>query len=136
MSIQRRWHELARFLVAGGINTVGTYVLYLLLLQAFSYMIAFTISFAAGVCFGFVLNRHFVFSSDVSWRSFLLYAALLISSYVFNALLIRIAVNNVGLAASMAPLPIIPLSAAYSYLGSCLIFRQHDVVLNEPRSPL
>ena len=136
MSIQRSWQELARFLVAGSVNTVGTYVLYLLLLQFFSYMMAFTISFVAGVCFGFVVNRRFVFNSDASWRSFLPYAGLLISSYLLNVLLIRIAVNGIGLAPSIAPLPIIPLSAAYSYLGARLIFRRQDAALNWPRPPV
>ena len=54
--------EWWRYLLAGGFNTLATYVLYLLLLGVLDYRLAYVLSFATGVVLSFVLLRYTVFA--------------------------------------------------------------------------
>ncbi len=54
--------EALRYLLAGGINTLVTYIAYLMLLQVLHYRWAYVLAFALGVGLSFVLLRHLVFA--------------------------------------------------------------------------
>lgn len=53
--------EAGRYLLAGGLNTGLTYVLYLVLLRVLDYRWAYLLAFFAGVGLSFLLLRHLVF---------------------------------------------------------------------------
>ena len=55
------WREGLRYLAAGGINTLLTYLLYLGLLQMLDYRLAYVLAFIAGVLLSYGLLRHLVF---------------------------------------------------------------------------
>lgn len=52
---------LPRYLLAGGLNTLVTYLLYLVLLQVSSYRMAYVLSFVAGIVLSYLLMRFAVF---------------------------------------------------------------------------
>lgn len=54
--------EIRRYLLAGGVNTVLTYGLYLALLRVLDYRWAYLLAFVAGIGLSFLLLRHLVFS--------------------------------------------------------------------------
>lgn len=54
--------QLVRYVLAGGVNTVVTYVVYLALLQVLDYRWAYVLAFALGIGISFVLLRHLVFA--------------------------------------------------------------------------
>lgn len=54
--------EIGRYLLAGGMNTALTYVLYLGLLQVLDYRLAYALAFVAGIGLSFLLLRHLVFA--------------------------------------------------------------------------
>ena len=54
--------EALRYLLAGGVNTLTTYLLYLALLQVMAYRWAYVLAFMAGVGLSFLLLRHLVFA--------------------------------------------------------------------------
>ena len=53
--------EAWRYLVAGGVNTAVTYVLYLAMLTWLDYRLAYVLAFVAGIGLSFMLLRHVVF---------------------------------------------------------------------------
>jgi putative flippase GtrA len=61
-----------RFLLAGGLNTAVTYVIYLGLLQVTSYQISYAIAFVSGIAISYVLGRVFVFKVHQGYRSALM----------------------------------------------------------------
>lgn len=61
--------QAARFLVAGGINTGATLLVYWLLLSPLGYVAAYTTAFIAGICISYVLNVWFVFRTRASRRN-------------------------------------------------------------------
>ncbi len=52
---------LPRYLLAGGVNTAFSYLLYLALLQVTSYRVAYLLSFVAGITLSYLLMRFAVF---------------------------------------------------------------------------
>lgn len=54
--------EALRYLLAGGANTLVTYVLYLGLLRLLDYRMAYLVAFMAGIGLSFLLLRHLVFA--------------------------------------------------------------------------
>ncbi|MCL1961524.1 MAG: GtrA family protein [Desulfovibrionaceae bacterium] len=54
--------EALRYLAAGGVNTLLTYLLYLGLLRLLDYRLAYVLAFVAGVLLSYGLLRHLVFA--------------------------------------------------------------------------
>lgn len=54
--------EAGRYVLAGGLNTAATYVLYLLLMRWLDYRAAYVLAFVAGVLISFTLLRRWVFA--------------------------------------------------------------------------
>lgn len=95
--------ESVRFLIAGSINTVLTYLLYLLVLPWVGYVAAFTISFAVGVLFSFVLNAVYVFKVVLVWSRLIKYPSLYFFQYILGLILITALVEYFGVDDRFAP---------------------------------
>lgn len=96
--------EALRFLIAGGANTVLTYLLYLALLNVVGYLIAFTLSFLAGIVFAFVIYSAFVFKTPFVWRKLLQYPILYGLQYAGGLALLLVLVEYMGLDKRFAPI--------------------------------
>ncbi len=60
-----------RYVLAGGVNTLATYVLYLCLLNLMGYLAAYVLAFLAGIGLSFTLLRLAVFARPGRRLSFL-----------------------------------------------------------------
>lgn len=96
--------EAFRFLIAGGTNTVLTYLVYLALLNIVSYRAAFTISFVLGIVFAFVIYSLFVFRTTLVWQKLLSYPILYAVQYFAGLALLSLLVEYVGVDNRIAPL--------------------------------
>lgn len=96
--------EGARFLIAGGINTLVTYLIYLALLNIADYRIAFTLSFIAGIFIAYGLNTLFVFKTPLSLHKMFQYPLLYALQYGGGLLLLAILVDDFGVDKRFAPL--------------------------------
>lgn len=72
----KRWlnpvgHEFARFVLAGAVNTLVSYVIFILLwgIAHWSAEMANFVSYVVGLCVSFFLNRFFVFKTDTGISS-------------------------------------------------------------------
>ncbi len=96
--------EAARFLIAGGINTLLTYLIYLMLLNLVSYFFAFTMSFIVGILIAFVMYSKFVFRTPFVWCKLVQYPILYALQYVVGVVLLVILVEYMGLDKRIAPI--------------------------------
>lgn len=96
--------EGARFLIAGGMNTLVTYLIYLALLNWMAYAIAFSISFLAGIFIAYGLNARFVFKAPLSLHTMFQYPVIYAFQYGGGLLLLAILVDELGVNERVAPL--------------------------------
>lgn len=74
-----------RFLVAGALNTVITYVMYLGLLRVTSSEIAYSVAFVSGIAISYLLGRVFVFKVHQGYRSALMLPMVYLIQYLVGA---------------------------------------------------
>lgn len=96
-----------RFLVAGGGNTVATYLLYLLLLQFMSYRLAYSITFLVGIGIGYLINVLWVFDKALTAKSALAYPIVYSVQYLVGLGLLAALVEIMGIPKVVAPLIVV-----------------------------
>lgn len=110
-----------RFLLSGGVNTLVTYLLYLLLASVMHYQLAYLITYTAGIAFAYFLNVRLVFKSQSSLGKILRYPFIYLLQYALGAGLLFILVGVLNLHAALAPLLVIVLLLPVSYFMNKLI---------------
>ena len=120
--------EGLRFLIAGGINTLLSYLIYLALLRFASYLIAFSISFAAGIFIAYALNAGFVFRTGFSLAKMAKFPALYVIQYLAGLLLLRVLIGSLGIDERIAPLINVALLTPLTFMINrwFLVQRRND----------
>lgn len=112
--------QAVRFVLSGGVNTLATYLLYLLLLNFMHYQPAYAVSFVAGILLAYALSTRFVFRTPHSWVKFSLFPLVYLISYAAGAGVLALAVRRMGVDERLAPIisacVTLPLSFALSRL--------------------
>ncbi|GGD14256.1 GtrA family protein [Aureimonas glaciei] len=99
--------QLTRFLISGVLNTGTTYLIFLALLQFFSYRLAYSITYACGILIAYFLNSRFVFRKQYTVR---LGLAVLVSysiQYLYGLLALSILVDALDVPPSVAMLVVV-----------------------------
>lgn len=118
--------SFARFLVSGGANTALTYAAYLLLLNVFSYKVAYTTSYVTGILLAFVLNRYYVFKSHRGATSAIFLPLIYLIQYALSVVIIWAWVENFGFNVLLAPLISTLLTIPVTFTLSRLLFSQKE----------
>lgn len=111
-----------RFLLAGGLNTALTYVLYLALLLTTTHQISYAISFASGIVISYVLGRLFVFKEHQGYRSALMLPFVYLIQYLAGAAVVWIWVDYLKQSPMLAPAIAIMLTLPLTYFLSKFAF--------------
>lgn len=126
--------RFVRFLCTGGINTIITYAIYLVLLQIINYQLSYTIAFVAGIMIAYFLNKVFVFKTHQGWKSVMLYPFVYFIQYLFGMLILWLLVSQTGLSVEFAPLVVVALSVPLTYWLTRFVFvglernkKEHDL---------
>lgn len=111
-----------RFLLAGGLNTVLTYLLYLALLPVAGYQLGYAIAFVSGIALNYVLGRVFVFKAHQGYRSALMLPLVYLLQYAVGAGIVRLWVGYLGQNPKLAPAISILVTLPLTYLLSKFAF--------------
>lgn len=107
---------LRRFLLSGAANTLLTYLLYVLLLDAFGHRLAYSAAFLTGVGLAYVLNRNYVFESHAGWRSVLAMPLIYLFQYGLGLTVVETWVTWLQWPRHLAPLAAIGATLPLTYL--------------------
>lgn len=113
---------LVRFLLSGGLNTVFTYGIYLLLLQIVNYKAAYSTAYIAGIILAFMMNRSFVFRAHRGWKSAVLFPFVYLAQYLVGLLVAIGWVEKLGLPPEGAPLAAIVVTIPVTFVLSRAVF--------------
>ena len=89
-------HQALRFLIAGAINTVATYAIYLALLPLLDYTLAYTIAYLTGIVISYLLNTAFVFRVTRTAANMATFPLVYVVQYLLGALVLNLAVRWIG----------------------------------------
>ena len=105
-----------RYLIAGGINTLATYLIYLTVLAVAPYPLAYSLSYGAGIVLSFVLNSRFVFRAPLRWRRLLQYPVVYVVQYALGYAVLYAAVELVGMGPSLGPVLVVAVTVPVSFV--------------------
>ena len=115
--------EIARFLVVGGVNTGGSYLIYLTALWSGVPPIwAYNISYAVGIVISYLLNLKFTFRKTHTAKKMLLFPLVYLIQYSIGLFALK-GFLLLGVAAELAGLLIIPLTVPVTFLCAKFFLR-------------
>lgn len=123
--INDKTREIITFIICGGVNTLLTYVIYILLNLVFSYSLSYSVSFAAGIFITYFLNSRFVFKEKLSLRKAISYPVVYLVQYLLGIIGLYMLVEIIGIGEVIAPLLIVALTVPITYLLSRAIIKGH-----------
>ncbi|WP_405104644.1 GtrA family protein [Paenibacillus sp. FSL K6-1217] len=115
--------EFLKFVVSGGINTLTTYLMYLLLLLFLNYSLSYTVSYVSGIFLSYYLNTVFVFKEKMSIEKFLKFPIVYLIQYFINLLMLYILVEHLHLSTKIVPLIVVVVTIPVTFVLSKLIIK-------------
>lgn len=110
--------EFTRFLLVGATNTLLSYLLYLLLLEFFAYLLAYSIAYCIGIAISYLLNVYFVFNKRPSVASFVKFPIVYIVQYGLGAGMLWLLVDRAGMSPVIAMIGVIIVTIPVTFLAS------------------
>lgn len=104
------------FIAFGGLNTVVTYAVYLLLTGVMHYQWAYLIAYVAGIALAYMFNLRLVFRARSSIGKVILYPVIYPVQYAFGAGLMDLLVRVLDFSRIWAPLLVVALLMPVSFL--------------------
>jgi putative flippase GtrA len=114
-----------KYLVSGGLNTIITYALYLLLLLVAEYRVAFSVTFVVGIFISYCMNAYFVFNVKLTYKGFFSYHLIYIFQYFTGLLLMVVFVDILNIDQRVAPILNVFILTPISYLATIVFFKNH-----------
>ena len=99
----------------GVLNTLTTYVVYLLLTVWMHYQVAYVIAYVFGIVFSYFLNAKFVFSVALSSRGLMLFPIVYLVQYLICFVAMFILVEKINLDYKVAPFIVTILTIPLTY---------------------
>lgn len=121
-----------KFLASGAMNTLASYVLYLVLLSFLPYRWSYTISYLLGIALAYVLYRYFVFGRAARSYGVLWVVLIYLLQYLLGLGLVSFWVQLLGGTDIWAPVFAAAVSMPIAYLLNRWVFRSHNKSSDAP----
>ncbi len=108
--------QFVKFVGVGGINTIVTYLLYLLLLHFVSYQVSYTIVYIFGIWLSYWLNLKFVFQAKSSKKKIVLFPLVYLVQYLFGILILYLSIDKLGISEKIAPILLVILALPLTFI--------------------
>jgi len=115
--------RFSRFLLAGGANTVLSYLVFLALVPLVPYRWAYTGSFAFGMALGYWMNARLVFRQNARVGTALQYVLAYGLNYLAGLTVVTALVEVAGVQVRVAPLAALLVTVPLSYAVLKFVFR-------------
>ena len=117
--------QLIKFLFVGCVNTLITYIVYLLLVNQFNYSIAYFVSYVVGIVVSYIFNTVYVFNSTFSIKKMLSYPFVYIIQYLFNQTILFLLIEYTFVNKFYAPLLVTVISVPVTFLATKKIIKRN-----------
>lgn len=121
-------YAVLRFLITGGINTLITWLIYIMLLNKFGYKCSYTTAYVVGIFLGFIFNRFFVFRDSRGVISIILFPFVYLVQYLLGLLVVWAWVDLMQMQAILAPIMSTIIVVPVTFIFSRYIFNGRGTV--------
>lgn len=111
-------NKFIKFIGAGVINTIVSYLLYLVLVLFLNYQVSYAIAFIFGIILSFVLNTKYVFEVEQTFKKFILFPLVYLVQYLLGAFMMNFVIEVIGIDKFIAPILVTVCSLPVSYIFS------------------
>ena len=111
-------NRFLKFIGAGVINTIASYLVYLLLVLFLNYQISYAIAFVFGIILSFILNTKYVFEVEQTVKKFVLFPFVYLVQYLLGAFMMNFIIEILEINKFFAPLIVTVCLLPVSYLLS------------------
>ena len=118
--------QFVRFVGVGGINTLVTYILYVMLLQIFSYQVSYTITYVFGIFLSYWLNLKFVFKETGSKKKMLLFPLVYLLQYLLGIIIMYLVIEKLNIPKELAPIVVVIVTIPLTFLLSKIILTKRS----------
>jgi putative flippase GtrA len=117
--------DAVRFLLAGGLNTILSYLVYLLLNLVVSYQVAYALSWVFGLLFIVIFYPSKVFvGSENSWKKVALLVLQYVVVFMCGLQCLTLLVSHVGLSEALAALFTMVFTTGLNFILMRLLYRK------------
>lgn len=110
--------EFFRFLMVGTINTLFSWLLFVVLVRFIPYIVAYTLAYASGIVSSYFLNVRFVFRERVSLSSFLKFPLTYMLQYAMGMLIMWLLVGKLSVEPELAMIMVVLATIPVTFLAS------------------
>ena len=115
--------EFARFLLVGVINTLTSYLMYLLLLRFLDYLLSYSVAYCIGIGSSYFLNVYFVFKRNASATSFVRFPIVYIVQYCLGTGILWLLVDRFGIVPAVAMIGVVVGLIPVTFLTSRFVLK-------------
>ncbi|MCH7535251.1 MAG: GtrA family protein, partial [Bacteroidetes bacterium] len=108
--------EFRKFILSGAVNSILTYLIYVVFLQILNYKLAYSFSYLSGIFIAYYFHSRYVFRENLHIKKALQYPLVYIISYAVGISLIYILVDILGINKMIAPLIVVLLVTPISFI--------------------
>ncbi len=113
-----------RFLLSGAGNTAASYVVYLALLNVFSYRVSYTLAYASGIIIAYLAYRFYVFRTTGGRFGLVFVCAIYLLQYLLGLTVVYVWVEFFAGPALFAPLVAVAVTIPVTFVLNRLVFRK------------
>jgi len=121
-----RKNEILLWVVGGGLNTILTYALYLLLKLFIPFRLAYSITYIIGIVFAYFFNSLIVFKRPLTVRKFFQFPLVYLVQYLLSMGLLEIFVKWFNLDTNVSPILVLIIVTPITYLLSKFILQDRS----------
>jgi putative flippase GtrA len=116
-------NKFIKFIGVGVINTIASYLVYVLLVLFFDYQVSYATAFVFGIILSFILNTKYVFEVQQTVKKFILFPLVYIIQYLLGAFMMNFIIETLEFNKFFAPLIVTICLLPVSYLLSKKILK-------------
>lgn len=109
---------MLKFFLGGILNTIFTYLTFLVFIQKLDYLYAYSITFFLGIFLSFFINSFYVFKVIFKWSKFIQYPLIYFLQYSVGLILLYYFVDNLHVNSRLAVLLNILILTPISFVAT------------------
>lgn len=117
-----------RYILAGGSNTIVTYLVYILLLRICNYYVAYSFSFVLSIVISYCLNTLFVFKTQFSWIKFLMFPSVYFTQYLCGLIMLHGIITYLHLSPLIAPIVVTATTWPISFMVCRFVLTSNKLI--------